>query len=124
MLEIQVSPPRNWFQDSRHACNKLATKVAEEVMQACAPSSKFSLLVLCFFDKPIAREHIEKHYRIQLLQDHRRQYFVRRDRAPPDVIGKAGAGDGPAAAIRIDRKLAQFIVPESDLLDFHLSFRF
>lgn len=93
-------------------------------MQACAPSSKFSLLVLCYFDKPIAREDIETHYRTQHLQDHRRQYFVRRDRAPPDVAGKAEAGDGPAAAIRIDRKLARSIVPESDLLDFYFSFKF
>lgn len=121
-LEIQVSP-RNWYQEGKHVCTKLATKVAEEVMQRCAPSSKFSLLVLCFWDKPISREDVERHYRIQHLEDHRRQYFIRRDRAPADVVGKVEAGGGPAA-IRIDQKLARSIVPESDLLDFYLSFKY
>lgn len=93
-------------------------------MQACAPLSKFSLMVLCFWDKPIAHKDVERHYRTQHLEDHRRQYFVRRNRAPPDVVGKAGAGDGPAAAIRIDRKLARFVVSESDLLGFYLSFNY
>lgn len=92
-------------------------------MQACAPSSKFSLLVLCFWDKPIAREDVDRHYRTQHLEDHRRQHFVRRNRAPPDVVGEAGAGDGSAAAIRINQKLARSIVSESDLLDFYLSFK-
>lgn len=121
-LEIQVNP-RNWYQEGKHVCTKLATKVAEEVMQACTPSSKFSLLALCFWDKPIAREDVERHYRTQHLEDHRRQHFVHRDRAPADVVGKVGAGDGPSA-IRIDRKLARSIVPESDLLDFYLSFKY
>lgn len=93
-------------------------------MQACAPSSKFSLLVLCFWDRPIAGEDVERHYRTQHLEDHRRQHFVRRDRAPPDVVAKAGAGDDPAAAIRINQKLARSIVSESDLLDFYLSFKY
>lgn len=121
-LEIQVSPD-NWYQDDKHECTQLATIVAEEVMRSCAPSSEFSLLVLCFWDKPSSLEDIEKHYRIQQLDDHRRQYFIRRDCAPADVVGKVKAGDGPAA-IRIDRKLARSIVPESDLLDFYLSFRY
>lgn len=119
-LEIQVN---NCYEDDKHVCTKLATKVAEEVMRSCAPSSEFSLLVLCFWDKPTSLEDIEKHYRIQHLEDHRRQYFIRRDCAPADVVGKVKAGDDPAA-IRIDRKLARSIVPESDLLDFYLSFRY
>lgn len=119
-LEIQVN---NCYEDDKHVCTKLATKVAEEVMRSCAPSSEFSLLVLCFWDKPTSLEDIEKHYRIQHLEDHRRQYFIRRDCAPADVVGKVKAGDDPAA-IRINRKLARSIVPESDLLDFYLSFRY
>lgn len=121
-LEIQVSP-RSWYQDGKHVCTMLATQVAEEVMRRCAPSSKFSLLVLCFWDKPSSLEDIESHYRIQHLEDYRQQYFIRRDRAPADVVGQVKAGDGPAA-IRIDRKLARSIVPESDLLDFFLSFKY
>lgn len=121
-LEIQVSPD-NGYQGDKDVCTELATNVAEEVMRSCAPSSEFSLLVLCFWEKPTSLGNIEKHYRIQHLEDHRRQYFLRRDCAPADVVGEVKAGDGPAA-IRINRKLARSIVPESDVLDFYLSFRY
>lgn len=93
-------------------------------MQACAPSSKFSLLVVCFWDQSLPGEDVERYYRAHHWEVHRRLHFVRRDRAPPDVVGKARAGDYPAAAIRINWKLARSIVSESDLLDLHLSFKY
>lgn len=71
----------------------------------------------------MTRQDPKTHYRTQHLEDHRRQHFIRRDRAPIDVVGEVGAGDGPAA-IRIDRKLARSIVPKSDVLDFHASFKY
>lgn len=94
-------------------------------MQACEPSSKFSLLVMCFWDESLVGEDVERNYRNHHLEGHRRLHFVRRDRAPPDVVGKATrAGDDSATAIRINHKLARSIVWESDLLDFHQSFKY
>lgn len=83
------------------------------------------MLVVCFLHESLAGEDVERHYRNQHFEVHRRLYFIRTDRAPSDVVGKATrAGDDPAAAILINRKLARYIVSESDLLDFHLSFKY
>lgn len=115
-LKVNVVGPKERVCEAE--CTELATRTAHNVMKKLPAWSKFALLAFCFFNRPIKEESSEVYnlYKDQKYEKYRCQYFVRRFRAPPDL--RARAGKGNKNAIRIDRKLARCIVPQSDVIDY------
>lgn len=114
-LKVNVVGPEERVCESE--CTEIATRMAHNVMKKLPAWAKFALLAFCFFNRPMKEESPEVD---QKYEKYRCQYFVRRFRAPPDL--RARAGKGNKNAIRIDRKLARCIKPESDVIDDYFCF--